>query len=188
MSGQRVGYKRVSSVDQNTERQLDGQQLDKVFIDQASGKSTDRPELIKLIEHVREGDVVVVHSMDRLARNLDDLRKLVKRLTDRKVTVEFLKEGLKFTGEDTPVANLMLSIMGAVAEFERSLILERQREGIELAKARGEYKGRKPSLSEQQVKELKERAGKGENKAALARELKISRATLYEYLKPLPTH
>lgn len=183
MSGQRIGYKRVSTVDQSTERQLDGQQLDKVFSDQVSGKSTNRPELRRLIEHVREGDVVVVHSMDRLARNLDDLRKLVKTLTEKGVAVEFLKEGLKFTGEDTPVANLMLSIMGAVAEFERSLILERQKEGIAIAKAKGAYTGRKPSLSEQQVQELKERAGKGENKVALAWEFKISRTTLYDYLK-----
>ncbi|MCZ7153678.1 recombinase family protein, partial [Salmonella enterica] len=90
-----------------------------------------------LLSFVREGDTVVVHSMDRLARNLDDLRRLVQKLTQRGVRIEFLKEGLVFTGEDSPMANLMLSVMGAFAEFERALIRERQREGIALAKQRG---------------------------------------------------
>ena len=110
----------------------------KLFIDKTSGKDTQRLELDALLSYVREGDsdTVVVHSMDRLARNLDDLRRLVQGLTGRGVRVEFLKEGLVFTGEDSPMANLMLSVMGAFAELERSLIRERQREGIVLA-ARG---------------------------------------------------
>ena len=103
----------------------------------ASGKDTQRPELERLLAFAREGDTVVVHSMDRLARNLDDLRLIVQKLTKRGVRIEFVKENLTFTGEDSPLANLMLSVMGAFAEFERALIRERQREGIALAKQRG---------------------------------------------------
>ena len=137
MHGQRIGYVRVSSFDQNPERQLEQVPVDKLFTDKASGKDTRRPELERLLAFVREGDTVVVHSMDRLARNLDDLRRLVQSLTHRGVRIEFVKEHLTFTGEDSPMANLMLSVMGAFAEFERALIRERQREGIALAKQRG---------------------------------------------------
>ncbi|MBF6540551.1 recombinase family protein [Nocardia farcinica] len=137
----RLGYVRVSSVDQNTVRQLDGIAVDRMFTDKASGKDTERPELDELIAFVREGDTVFVHSMDRLAHNLDDLRHLVWVLTGKGVRVEFVKESLTFTGEDSPMATLLLSVMGAFAEFERSLILERQREGIAAAKAQGVYTG-----------------------------------------------
>jgi hypothetical protein len=129
-----------------------------VFTDKASGKDTQRPELDSLLTFVREGDTVVVHSMDRLARNLDDLRRLVQKLTKRGVRIEFVKECLTFTGEDSPMANLMLSVMGAFAEFERALIRERQREGIALAKQRGAYRGRKKALSPEQCAELRQRA------------------------------
>ena len=132
MPGQRIGYVRVSSFDQNPERQLENVSLNKVFTDKASGKDTKRPELEALLAFVREGDTVVVHSMDRLARNLDDLRRLVQMLTKRGIRIEFVKEGLHFTGEDSPMANLLLSVMGAFAEFERALIRERQREGLAL--------------------------------------------------------
>ncbi len=122
MDGQRIGYIRVSSFDQNPERQLEGVPVARVFTDKASGKDTQRPELERLLAFVREGDTVVVHSMDRLARNLDDLRRIVQSLTKRGVRIEFAKEGLTFTGEDSPMANLMLSVMGAFAEFERALL------------------------------------------------------------------
>ena len=183
MKGQRIGYVRVSSFDQNPERQLEQVQVDKVFTDKASGKDTQRPELDALLSFVRDGDTVVVHSMDRLARNLDDLRRLVQKLTKRGVRIEFAKECLTFTGEDSPMANLMLSVMGAFAEFERALIRERQREGIALAKQRGAYRGRKKSLSEPQIVELKRRITEGEQKAAVARDYGISRETLYQYLR-----
>ncbi|MBJ2097855.1 MULTISPECIES: recombinase family protein [Enterobacterales] len=183
MKGQRIGYIRVSSFDQNPERQLDQTQVDKVFVDKASGKDTQRPELDALLSFVRDGDTVVVHSMDRLARNLDDLRRLVQKLTHKGVRIEFVKECLTFTGEDSPMANLMLSVMGAFAEFERSLIHERQREGIALARLRGAYRGRKKSLSSEQQIEVRRRAMDGEKKAQLAREFGISRETLYQYLK-----
>ncbi|MET3135395.1 DNA invertase Pin-like site-specific DNA recombinase [Oxalobacteraceae bacterium GrIS 1.11] len=183
MHGQRTGYIRVSSFDQNPERQLDHVQVDKQFIDKASGKDTVRPQLDAMLSFAREGDTVVVHSMDRLARNLDDLRRLVQQLTKRGIRIEFVKEWLMFTGEDSPMANLLLSVMGAFAEFERALIRERQREGIALAKQRGAYRGRKKALAADQVVELRRRVGTGEQKAALAREFGISRETLYQYLK-----
>jgi len=183
LHGQRIGYIRVSSFDQNPERQLEQVQVDKVFTDKASGKDTLRPELDALLSFVRDGDTVVVHSMDRLARNLDDLRRLVQKLTKRGVRIEFAKENLAFTGEDSPMANLMLSVMGAFAEFERALIRERQREGIALAKQRGAYRGRKKSLSEPQIVELKRRIADGEQKTAVAREYGVSRETLYQYLR-----
>ena len=182
MSGQDVGYVRVSTVDQNTARQLDGVKLHKVFQDKACGRTVDRPQLIACMTHLREGDVLHVHSMDRLCRNLDDLRRIVKDLTSRGVVVRFHKEGLQFTGEDSPMSHLLLSMLGAVAEFERSIILERQREGIAIAKTEGRYKGRKPSLTADRVKELKKRAAGGEKKAALAREFGVSRETIYTYL------
>lgn len=183
MKGQRVGYIRVSSIDQNTDRQLDGIELDKTFTEKASAKNTeDRPELKALLEFVREGDTVVVHSMDRLARNVDDLRKLVNELTAKGVRVEFFKESLTFTGEDSPMSNLLLTMLGAVAEFERALIKERQREGIAKARERGAYRGRKKALTPDQVVELRRRA-ESEPKNALAKEFGISRQTLYEYLK-----
>lgn len=181
--GQRVGYVRVSSEGQNTARQLDGVLVDRTFEDKVSGKSTDRPQLEAMMAFVREGDEVVVHSMDRLARNLDDLRRLVKALTKKGVKVTFVKESMTFTGDDSHLSLLMLSIMGAFAEFERSLLLERQREGIALAKARGAYKGRKPSLTQDQAGQLRARAAAGEKKAVLAREFNISRETLYQYLR-----
>ena len=183
MQGHRIGYVRVSSLDQNPERQLEHVQVDKVFTDRASGKDTRRPQLDALLGFVREGDTVVVHSMDRLARNLDDLRRLVQRLTQCGVRIEFVKECLSFTGEDSPMANLMLSVMGAFAEFERALIRERQREGIALAKQRGAYRGRKKALAPERVADLRRRAAAGEKKAQLAREFGISRETLYQYLR-----
>ncbi|KJS10240.1 MAG: transposon Tn21 resolvase [Peptococcaceae bacterium BRH_c8a] len=183
MKGQRIGYVRVSSFDQNPERQLEQVEVDRVFTDKASGKDTQRPQLEALLSFVRDGDTVVVHSMDRLARNLDDLRKIVQNLTERGVQIEFVKEHLVFTGEDSPMANLMLSVMGAFAEFERALIRERQREGIALAKQRGAYRGRKKSLRPEQVSQLRQRANAGEKKSELAREYGISRETVYQYLR-----
>lgn len=182
-SSAQVGYVRVSSIGQNTERQLAGVTLDKTFEDRISGKDANRPALKAALEYLREGDTLHVHSMDRLARNLDDLRRIVKELTGRGVSVRFHKEGLTFTGDDNAMATLLLSVMGAFAEFERSLIKERQLEGVAVAKAKGDvYKGRKPSLDADKVQQIKERIAAGANKAAVAREFGISRATLYSYL------
>ena len=183
MKGKRVGYVRVSSLDQKTVRQLEGIRLDRVFTDKASGKDTKRPQLEAMLEFVREGDAVIVHSMDRLARNLDDLRRLVMGLTKRNIRVEFVKESLTFTGEDSPMATLLLNVMGSFAQFERELIKERQREGIAIAKKNGAYKGRKPSLTPEQAGELRKRVAAGEKKAGIARDFNISRETLYQYLR-----
>ena len=179
----RVGYTRVSTIDQNLDRQLDGIPVDRVFADKISGKNTHRPALEELLEYVRAGDIVVVHSMDRLARNLDDLRQLVRTLTGRGVRVEFVKESLTFTGDDSPMATLLLSIMGSFAEFERALIRERQMEGIAAARKRGVYTGRKKALTDSQVGEIRGRVAGGETKAALAREYGVSRETLYQHLR-----
>ncbi|WP_340676854.1 recombinase family protein [Paraglaciecola sp.] len=183
MKGQKIGYKRVSSFEQNEQRQLDQEVLDRVFVDKASGKDTNRPQLKELLLFAREGDEVVVHSMDRLARNLDDLRQIVKGLTNRGISIRFVKEGLTFTNDaDSPMSNLLLSMMGAFAEFERSLIKERQREGIELAKKKGIYKGRKQALTSLEIISLIERVKAGGNKSQLAKEFGISRQTLYGYI------
>lgn len=183
MSGQIIGYRRVSSVDQNTVRQLDGVTLDEVFEDKVSGKDTNRPALLAMLKHVRKGDTVICHSMDRLARNLDDLRKLVREMTGKGVKVQFLKESLTFTGDDSPMATLLLNMLGAVAEFERAIIGERQREGVQIAKANGAYKGRKQEMTPDRIAEIKRRVGAGETKAAIARDMGISRETVYQYLK-----
>jgi DNA invertase Pin-like site-specific DNA recombinase len=189
MSGQQVGYTRVSSLDQNAARQLDGMPLDRTFTDSASGRSTARPQLEAMLAFVRDGDTVVVHSMDRLARNLDDLRALVRTLTGRGVRVQFVKEQLTFTGEDTAMATLLLSVMGAFAEFERSLIRERSlpppapRGPTPPARQRGVYRGRARALNGEQVAQLRQRAAAGTPKATLAREFGVSRETVYQYLR-----
>ena len=172
MSGQgkTVGYIRVSTFEQNTDRQLEGIHVDKLFTEKVSGKNTERPKLQALLEYVRDGDTVIVHSLDRLARNLDDLRGIVQELTGKGIKVQFVKESLIFIGDDNPMSMLLLNVMGAFAEFERSLILERQREGIAIAKQKGLYKGRKPSLNPDQIKEIRARADAGENKTSLARD------------------
>jgi DNA invertase Pin-like site-specific DNA recombinase len=183
INGQRVGYTRVSTLEQSTDRQLDGIDVGRTFADHVSGNDLRRPQLEALLEFVRDGDTVVVHSMDRLARNLDDLRATVRGLTTRGVRVEFVKEQLTFTGEDTAMATLLLSVMGAFAEFERALIRERQREGIALAKQRGAYRGRRKALTSDQVSQLHAGAADGRSKAELAREFGISRETVYQYLR-----
>lgn len=182
-NGQNVGYIRVSTVEQNTIRQLEGINLDKVFTDKCSGKDTKRPQLLQLLSFVREGDTVYIHSMDRLARNLDDLRKLVGKLTSKKVKIQFIKENLIFTGEDSPMSNLMLSVMGAFAEFERSLINERIREGVAIAKKAGKYKGRSKILNDDQVAEIKQMVADRYKKTDIANKFGISRNTLYRYIK-----
>jgi DNA invertase Pin-like site-specific DNA recombinase len=183
MKGHRIGYIRVSSVGQNTDRQLDGMEFDKIFTDKVSGKDTNRPELTKMLDWVREGDHVVVHALDRLARNLDDLRKIVKDLTARKVTIEFKKENLTFSGDDSPMSTLLLSVMGAFAEFERSLIKERQLEGIAIAQKAGAFKGRKRTMTDDRISEIKRRVASGDKKAVIARDMGVSRETVYQYLR-----
>jgi DNA invertase Pin-like site-specific DNA recombinase len=183
--GMKVGYIRVSTVDQNIARQLENFQLDKVFIDKCSGKDLNRPEFQKMMNFLREGDQLFVHSMDRLARNQDDLRKIIKDLNSKGISVEFVKNNLKFTGDDSPMSNLLLSLLAAVAEFELELILERQREGIAVARAKGIYKrrGRHNVLLKDQKEELKLMISQGIPKTQVAKRLNISRHSVYNYLK-----
>lgn len=182
----KVGYIRVSTIDQRTDRQLEGIELDRVFEDRVSGKNMkDRPQLAELIKYVREGDEVFVHSMDRLARNLEDLLQIVRTLTDKGVKISFLKETLSFDPDQAaaPMSKLILSVMGAVAELERSLILERQREGIALAKERGAYKGRGRKVTPALLAQAKELLAAGHGVSATAKKLGVSRASLYRWFE-----
>lgn len=183
MKGQHIGYIRVSSTLQNTERQLADVTLDRVFTDKVSGKDINRPELANCLNHLRDGDVLHVHSIDRLARNLKDLQHLIEQLTGRGVSVKFYKEHLNFEAANTsPMQTLMLQMLGAFAEFERSLIKERQREGIAAAKAHGKKLGAPAKLTAEQAAEIKARVKAGEEKSAVAKAYGISRPTLYKLL------
>jgi len=182
-TGQHVGYIRVSSVGQNTERQLDGMTLDRIFADKASGKNADRPALTDCKDYLRAGDTLHVHSIDRLARSLSDLLTIVQGLAVKGVGVVFHKEGLHFTGASNAMSELMLSMLGAVAQFERSLISERRAEGVAIAKRNGVKFGRPSKLTPAQRKEIQARAAAGNvNKKALALEYGISRTVLYDIL------
>lgn len=154
-TGQTIGYTRVSSLDQNTERQLDGMD-NQVFTDKASGKDTDRPQLQAAVKHAGAGDAFVIHSMDRLARNSEDTQRIVRELKTKGMTVQFNKEKLTFSaGTDHPMDELMVSMLPAFALFERSLIRERQRKGIAIAKTKGDvYLGCKPALNDEQVADI----------------------------------
>lgn len=185
--GQLIGYIRVSTSEQNPDRQVEllkQYSLDEIFTDYASGKDTSRPQLQAALKYLRNGDSLFVVSMDRLARNLDDLRKMVKELTSRGVTLTFIKENLTFGETNSPMSNLLLSVMGAFAEFERSLIRERQREGIQIAKAKGLYKGRKQALDNHQIEVLLQidKENNQRNRSVLAKEFGITKPTLYKYI------
>ena len=182
--GSQIGYIRVSTLDQNTERQLVGMSLDRIFEEKASAKDTKRPQLRACLDFIREGDTLIVHSIDRLARNLEDLQRLVRELTGKGVSVQFMKENLTFqAGENNPMQTLMFQMLGAFAQFERALIKERQREGIAIAKSEGRHLGRAKALKPEQEQAIRKRAATGESKLALAREFGISRQTLYRVLK-----
>lgn len=180
--GQTVGYVRVSTAGQNNARQLDGMALDKMFKDTCSGKDIARPGLAAMLDYVREGDTIYVHSMDRLARNVSDLLAMVKGLAKKGVTLVFVKNSMTFSGNPSPTDKLMLAMLGAFAEFERDMIRERQAEGIALAKVRGVYQGGKPKLDAAGIAALRAAVAAGKPKAAVARDFKVSRATLYTYL------
>lgn len=184
----RIGYVRVSSLDQNPDRlieDLQAQQVEKIFMDKISVKNTDRPELQKMLSFIREGDVLIVHSLDRLARNLADLLTMVQDFTSRGVSITFLNERLSFeSGKDaSPTSKLMLSMIGAFAEFERSMIKRRQQEGIALAKERGVYTGRKRSVSDETIQKVKDMVQQGIPLAKAAALNHVSRSTVYRYLK-----
>ncbi|MCP3943123.1 MAG: recombinase family protein, partial [Desulfobacteraceae bacterium] len=148
---QNVGYIRASSSGQNLDRQLDGIELDEIFKDEISGKDKNRPNLKRCIKHCRKGDILHIHSMDRLARNLKDLLEIVEDLIGQGTSVKFHKENLTFNGQNDPMSKLMLQVMGAVAEFERSLILDRQKEGINKALQKGVKFGPKPAVDNEKL-------------------------------------
>ncbi|MGO2942467.1 recombinase family protein [Brevibacterium aurantiacum] len=183
LEGQVVGYVRVSTVDQNPARQFEAiGEVDKLFEDKLSGKTRMRPSLEAMLSHVRAGDWVKVSSMDRLARSVIDLHSLVDGLVADGVTVEFLKESVVIgPGTNRPMDRLLLTVLGGIAEFERSIIRERQAEGIGVAKKRGVYE--KPlSLTPAQIDIIRQRTDLGVPKAAIARELDVSRSTVYNAL------
>lgn len=183
----KVAYARVSSQDQNLERQLEmfnSIKPDRIFTDKASGKNMDRPGFQNMLSYVRDGDHLYVASMDRLARNLKDLLEISELLQNKGVAIHFLKENLSLipSGDQSPISKLLLSMMGAVAEFERSLIRERQAEGIAIAKTRGVYKGR-PPVSPELISQAQEKIAMGVPISRVAKNLKIGRTTIYKYLK-----
>lgn len=178
-----IGYIRVSTVGQNTARQLDGVDLEEVFEEKVSAATIKRPKLEECMRFLRKGDTLHVHSIDRLARNLSDLLSIINDLLERSVAIRFHKENLTFAGDDNPFQTLQLQIIGAVAQFEREIIKERQREGIAKAQAKGKHCGRKAKLTKEQVSEIQARIETGEEKKSLAAEYDISRQTLYRALK-----
>lgn len=178
-----IGYVRVSSFDQHTDRQLAGVQLDIIYKDTVSGKDTERPELKKCLSSLYDSDILHVHSIDRLARNLQDLLVLLEYMTNKCVTVKFYKEKLTFGSDMSLFQRLHIQIIGAVDEFERAFIRERQREGIAIAKSQGKYKGRKGVLSDEQINEIERRVKNRERIPLLAKEYGVSRQTIYRYLR-----
>ena len=179
----KIGYIRVSTQEQNTMRQevlMKDLGVDQLYIDKSSGKNTDRPELVKLLRYVRQGDTVIVESISRFARNTRDLLDLVEQLTAKEVEFISKKEAIDTT---TPSGKFMLTIFGAVAELERDYILQRQREGNDIAKAQGKYTGRKP-ISHPDMERVLKRWRSGEITAAQARkQLGMTKATFYRKAK-----
>lgn len=168
----KLGYIRVSTIEQNTIRQLDGLEYDKKFEDKCSGSNTERPALSQLKDYAREGDTVLVHDISRLARNISDLIELIKFFNNKLVTIHFSKENLTFSYDSSnPINNLMLTLLGAVYQFEREMILERQKEGISKAKLAGKYKGKPNTIDRQSVWDLLEQ---GLSIRKVAKELGIS--------------
>lgn len=187
LTGQIVGYARVSSPEQNLDRQtsrLREAGAQKMFTDTVSGSTRDRPSLGAALEYLRAGDTLMVVSMDRLARSLRDLHALIDELTEAGASVQFLQEGQTYSSDPSPSSQLLLSMLGAVAEFERSIIRERQADGIARAKKRGAYKGRSP-IPEEKLQKAFSLIKQGVPKAKVARDLKISRSALYDHLKKI---
>ncbi len=184
-TGRVLGYKRVSTLEQNTVRQLDGVRLDLLFEDKISGKSMDRPKLQELLRTAYINDLVVCHSMDRMSRSLVDLKNIVSQLVTSGAQVKFLKENLTFSGKADPYSELMLNLMGSFAEFERQLIKSRQSEGIAIRKAAGGYKGigRKREINDEQIEQIKVRVAAGEMKTKIAKDMKISRESIYKLMR-----
>jgi DNA invertase Pin-like site-specific DNA recombinase len=181
MTGQSIGYIRVSSEGQNTVRQLEGVEIDKEFIDTMTGDTKNRPQLEECLNYLRKGDTLHVHSIDRLARNLRDLQEIIEGLVVKDVSVKFHSENLTFTGDDNPMATLTLQMMGAFAEFERTMIRSRQREGIDAAQKEGKHLGR-PRLEKPLIRVATELKTEGLSVAEIAKEMNLSRPSIYKLL------
>lgn len=182
----KVGYARVSSFDQNPERQLEQLQgMDKIFVDKMTGSKMDRPQLEACRQYLRENDELYVTSIDRLARNLSDLIKLVTEFRQNGIAVHFIKENLTFDAEaNSPINNLLFQLLGAISQFERELIKERQREGIAVAKKKGTVKfGRPFALTPEKTKEIVTRANAGESHLKLAKEFGVCRTSIWRVCK-----
>ena len=184
-----VRYIRVSSIDQNTDRQYEAlPDTDKTFEEKASAATAKRPQLEAMLDYIREGDTVFVHSIDRLARNIVDLHNLADRITDKGCKLVFIKENMQFgNGPNSKMSELLFSILGAFAQFERSMIKERQAEGIAAAQAKGKRFGRKPKLNDRQKKEIRDKRKAGANPTQLAKEYGVSRALVYNVIDPTRT-
>lgn len=178
----KVGYIRVSSIEQSTERQLDGIELDEIFEEKISAKDCQRVELKKCLQFLRRQDTLYVHSICRLARNQKDLLNIVEGLVNKGVVVKFVTENLEFGNVDNPMNNLLLHVLGAVAQFERSLTKQRQLEGIRKAKEKGVRFGKK-ALSKQKIKKINEKYKEGWSINRISYELKVGTSTVYKYLE-----
>lgn len=182
----RIAYKRVSTADQKTDRQLDGMTFDKEFEDKVSGKDTNRPALQAMLDYIREGDELYVHSLDRLGRNTADLITLMNQLKDKGVTVIFDKNKMTFSPDTSnPMNDLMFTMLAAFSQFERELMLERQREGIAKAKAEGKYKGRPATVDKEAIVKAKL---EGKSFRTVAKEFGVSLSTVQRALDELIPH
>lgn len=186
-TGLKIGYIRVSTIDQNEARQLEGLQLDKVFIDKCSAGTLDRPGLDQVREFAREGDQVYIHSLDRLGRNVDQVKKIIDFFLEKKVVVVFVRENITVDQNTTGLSAFILTMLSAFAEFERAIIRERQAEGIRIAKSRGKYKGRKPVITPEMADQINFMVNCGQKITDICRHYNISRNTFYRYAnKKLP--
>ena len=182
----KIGYIRVSSITQNTERQLANIELEKVFEEKLSAKDTNRPILNECLKFCRDGDELHIHSIDRLARNLKDLQEIVEKLLSKNVSVHFHKENLVFDNQQSPINKLMFQMLGAFSEFERSLIKERQLEGIAIAKANGKYKkvGRSKALTDSEAINAYELSNRYDSTiVSIAKRYNTSRSSIYRAIE-----
>ncbi len=185
MTGQKIGYKRVSTTEQKTDRQLESLQLDKVFEEKISGKDTKRPQLEAMLDHIREGDHVYIHELSRLGRSMIDLYRLVEKILQKGVIITFLKEKITYAPGQVadPMQEAMFGMLATFSQFERSLIKQRQREGIEAAKKAGKHLGRPAKLTDQKKADIIKKHQGGLNPSQLSKEYGVSRGTIYNIVK-----
>ena len=183
MSDQVIGYKRISSPDQNPDRQLLNINLHKEFLDASSGCNKDRPGLKLCLDYVRDGDTLVIDSIDRLARNLRDLQEIVNLLVNKGVFVKFIRENLSFSANNDPMATFTLHLMGAFAQFEHSMIRSRQKEGIAAARKLGKQVGRPFKVNDKMLEKAKTMHAEGQSIRKIAKDLDVARATIYKVLQ-----